>query len=111
MDQLILILTHCPDYTCAHNLARELVTHNLAACVNIGTSATSLYKWQGTLEQAQEVPLFIKTQQTYYAKVETWISKHHPYEIPEIIAIPIIDGLPAYLQWVQNNIQESISDS
>jgi len=104
MDQTILIITHCPDQVCAHTLAQDLVTHHLAACVNIGSSVTSIFLWQDKLEQTQEIPLFIKTQKQYYAKIEAWLDKHHPYEVPEIIALPITDGLPAYLRWIKDSV-------
>ncbi len=99
MDQ-ILVLTNVPDQTVAVNLAEYLVEQGLAACVNILAPCTSIYHWQGKTESTQEIPLLIKTTQARYMEIEAAICKHHPYELPEIIHVPIAGGLPAYLQWV-----------
>ena len=99
MDQ-ILVLTNVPDATVAETLAEELVEQGLAACVNILAPCTSIYLWQGTTERAQEIPLLIKTTQSRYMEVEASICKLHPYELPEIIHVPLTGGLPAYLQWI-----------
>jgi len=96
----ILVLTHLPDRDSAEALARALVEARLAACVSIGTAVGSLYHWRGQIETAQEVPLAIKTSGDRYAAVEQAIRERHPYEVPEIIAVPIADGLPAYLDWI-----------
>lgn len=98
--QTLLILTNLPDDTSAHDLATRLVTERLAACVNILAPCRSIYRWQGKVENAQEVPLLIKTSDTRYAEVEAAIRAHHPYELPELIAVPIACGLPEYLDWV-----------
>lgn len=99
MDQ-ILVLTNVPDQTSAINLAEHLVEQGLAACVNILAPCTSIYHWQGKTERAQEIPVLIKTTQQRYMEVESAICKLHPYELPEIIHVPLAGGLPAYLQWV-----------
>ena len=98
--QTLLILTKLPDQASAHQLATELVTQRLAACVSIGAPCLSVYRWQGEIEQAQEVGLQIKTTTTRYAALEAAIRARHPYELPEIIAVPIAHGLPEYLAWV-----------
>lgn len=99
MDQ-ILVLTNVPDQTVAATLAEHLVEQGLAACVNILAPCTSIYHWQGKTDSAQEIPLLIKTTQSRYIEVEAAICKLHPYELPEIIHVPVAGGLPAYLQWV-----------
>ena len=99
-DAAILVLTTLPDHAAAQSLARALVTGRLAACVNIGAPVESMYHWQGEIETAREVPVTIKTRAPLYAQVETAIVAAHPYELPEIIAIPITHGLPAYLDWI-----------
>jgi periplasmic divalent cation tolerance protein len=96
----ILVLTQLPDSTSAQALARALVEARLAACVSVGATVGSLYHWRGQIEMAQEVPVIIKTCGDAYAAVEEAIRNRHPYELPEIIAVPVIDGLPQYLDWI-----------
>ena len=105
-DEAILILTHLPDRASAHSLARSLVEERLAACVNIGTQVDSLYHWRGEIETAQEVPLAIKTRASRYADVEAAIRARHPYELPEIVAVPIIAALAEYAAWIDAETTE-----
>lgn len=98
--QTLLILTNLPDEASAHALATTLVSARLAACVNVLAPCRSVYRWQGEIESAKEVPLLIKTTTARYTDLETAIRAAHPYELPEIIAVPIGHGLPAYLDWV-----------
>lgn len=98
--QTLLVLTSLPDAATAQALATMLVTERLAACVNVLAPCRSVYRWQGAIESAQEVPLLIKTTATRYAALEAAIRAGHPYELPEIIAVPIAHGLPEYLSWV-----------
>lgn len=102
----LLVLTNCPDADCAERIARALVDARLAACVNILAPARSVYRWQGAVEQADEVPLLIKTTAGRYAALEAAIRQHHPYEVPEIVALPIDRGLPAYLQWLADETRQ-----
>lgn len=97
-----LLFSTCPDQKCAENLARILIEKKLAACVNILPGLTSVYSWQGQIETAQEHLLIIKTRKDQYQSVETSIRSNHPYELPEIIAVPIDQGLPEYLQWIDS---------
>ena len=99
MDTL-LVFTSLPDQASADSLAKHLVDQGLAACAQILAPCRSIYRWQGRVEQAGEVPLLLKTSAGRYAALETAILAHHPYELPEIIAVPIDRGLPAYLAWV-----------
>jgi periplasmic divalent cation tolerance protein len=99
-SEAILVLTNLLDPQSAAHLAEKLVGERLAACVNILAPCTSVYRWQGKVETAQETPLLIKTLRVHYGKLEQAIRAHHPYELPEIIAVPIEAGLPAYLDWV-----------
>ena len=96
----ILVLSNLPDQASAAKLAQQLVERGEAACVNILAPCTSIYHWQGKTESAQEIPLLIKTTQARYAAVERTIRELHPYELPEIIHVPITGGLPAYLAWL-----------
>lgn len=96
----MLVVTQLPDRANAAALARTLVEARLAACVNIGAPVESLYHWRGQIETASEVPLLIKAPRCRYPAIEATIRAHHPYELPEIIAVPVVEGLPAYLSWV-----------
>ena len=96
----VLVLTNMPEPGIAREIAGLLVDSGLAACVNLLAPCTSIYHWQGKTESAQEIPLLIKTTQAQYAAVERTIRAHHPYELPEIIHVPITGGLPAYLAWL-----------
>ena len=96
----ILVLTTLPDQAQAEALARELLTARLAACIQIGATVQSLYHWRGQIETASEIPLAIKTRAGLYPHVEETIRRRHPYELPEIVAVPISCGLPAYLDWI-----------
>lgn len=97
---MLLIMTNCPDQPTAESLAAALVESRLAACVNILPPCRSVYRWRGLVESADEVPLLIKTSSERYAALEAEIQARHPYELPEIVALPVDKGLPAYLQWV-----------
>lgn len=102
----ILVITNLPDQDSARRVAEALITGHLAACVNLLAPCTSVYRWQGKIETAQEIPLLIKTLASLYGKVEATIRQHHPYELPEIIALPINAGLPEYLDWVAAETQQ-----
>lgn len=97
---MLLVLTNLPDQASAQKVAHALIDARVAACVNLLAAGTSVYRWQGKVESASEVPLLIKTTHQAYAQMETILRAHHPYELPEIIAIPVTAGLPGYLQWV-----------
>lgn len=99
MDAL-LVLTNLPDEASARGLAEHLVSARLAACVNILAPCRSLYRWQGKLEDATEIPVLIKTTAQRYPALEAAIRARHPYELPEIVAVPIGPALPAYLAWL-----------
>jgi periplasmic divalent cation tolerance protein len=96
----LLVLTTLPDLASAEALARDLLAGRLAACVQIGAALRSLYHWRGEIETAEETPLAIKTRRDLYARVEKAIRERHPYELPEIVAVPITDGSAAYIDWI-----------
>ena len=98
----LLVLTSLPDRESAEKLATSLIEQRLAACVNILAPCVSSYRWQGEIQRDEEHPLLIKTTQDRYPAVEASIRASHPYELPEIIAVSITNGLPAYLQWVES---------
>ena len=99
-DAALLVLTQMPDDASAQALAHSLVEDRLAACVSVGAPVDSLYHWHGQIETAREVPVTIKTLRGRYAAVEAAILARHPYELPEILAVPIQHGLERYLAWV-----------
>ena len=96
----LLVITNLPDRAAAEKLADALIEGKLAACVNILSPCRSVYFWKGAVQHDEEVPLLIKTTRERYAALEAGIRAGHPYELPEIIAVPIERGLPAYLDWV-----------
>lgn len=96
----LLVLTTLPDAESAQAVARRLIELRLAACVNIMAPCQSIYRWQGAVEAATEVPLVIKTQYACYPALEAALRQHHPYTLPEIVALPVVTGLPDYLAWV-----------
>lgn len=102
----LLVLTNLPDRAAAERLADTLVERRLAACVNILAPCRSVYWWKGALQRDEEHPLLVKTTADRYAALEAALRAGHPYELPEIIAVPIERGLPAYLQWVQEETSE-----
>ena len=96
----VLVLTTLPDADSARQLARSLVEGRLAACVSIGAPVESMYHWRGAIETAAEVSVTVKTRAALFDQVAAAIRSRHPYELPEILAVPIIDGSPAYLAWI-----------
>ncbi len=103
----ILVITHFPDKKGAVAVARALIDQHVAACVNILSPCTSMYRWQGKIESSDEIPVLIKTQRQHYERVEQLIKMMHSYELPEVIMVPIMGGLPAYLQWIAAETQLS----
>jgi len=95
-----IILCTCPNNETAETIARQLVESQLAACVNILPSVTSIYQWQGEIETAQEHLLLIKSRNDKYPELENRIQSLHPYELPEIVSVPIDQALPDYLKWI-----------
>ncbi len=96
----LLVLTNLPDRATADLLADSLIENRLAACVNILAPCRSVYRWKGAVQRDEEYPMLIKTTAERYTALEAAIRAGHPYELPEIIAVPIERGLPAYLDWV-----------
>ena len=97
---LLLCLCTCPDRATAERLATVLVEERLAACVNLLPGLRSVYRWQGAVEQADEVLLLVKTTRARYPALEARLPALHSYELPELVAVESAGGLPAYLQWV-----------
>jgi periplasmic divalent cation tolerance protein len=99
--ETLVVLCTLPDREPAARLAQTLVEERLAACVNLVPGLTSWYRWQGSVQQDAEVLLLIKTTQAVYTRLEQRIRALHPYELPEIIAVPIQTGQADYLKWIQ----------
>ena len=100
----IVVFTTCNSQEQGAQLARHLIEHRLAACVNILTGARSFYRWKGEIEQASEVVLLIKSRRDVFEKLREAIAQLHSYEIPEVIALPIVDGSDAYLSWLDREL-------
>jgi periplasmic divalent cation tolerance protein len=105
MNDVLLVLTNCPDDAVADRIARTLVEQGLAACVNRLAPVASIYRWQGAIERATETPLLIKTTRQRYPELEQAVRALHPYEVPEIIALPVERGFAPYLRWVADETQ------
>ncbi len=106
MSEALVVITTMPDQQGAEALAGHLVRARLAACVNIAAPMTSVYEWDGELQRGREQMLTIKTTRERYPAIEQAIRERHPYELPEVIAVPITAGLPAYLAWIDTCTQD-----
>jgi periplasmic divalent cation tolerance protein len=100
MSEVLLVITTLPNRAAAERIAETLVTEGVAACVNILAECASVYRWQDKIEHANEIPLLIKTTRSVYPQLESSLRKLHPYEVPEILALPVSAGLPEYLNCV-----------
>jgi periplasmic divalent cation tolerance protein len=109
-DHFQLVLCTCPDQESAQLIAEQLVDAKLAACVNILPGIVSIYRWQGAIESTQEQLLLIKTTTENYDRLERTINELHPYELPEVIAIPIENGLESYLSWIDDSLDKHSVD-
>ncbi len=101
-SQYCIILCSCPDEATARDISQTILEKHFAACIQYH-QITSMYHWKGSIAKENEYLLSIKTKKNNYAKIESCIKQLHPYEIPEIIEIPIIQGLPSYLQWIDDS--------
>ncbi len=105
MTDKIVILTTCESEKEAAEVARHLVEKKLAACVNILPKARSIYRWKGAVEEAQEFVLLIKSRRDLLPALRTALASVHSYEIPELIALPIVDGSVEYLSWLDRELE------
>jgi len=97
---VLIVLTNLPDRESADALAKALVEKRVAACVNLLSPCRSVYRWKGEIEREEEHPVLIKTTEAAYPALEAAIREAHPYELPEIVAVPVVRGFTAYLDWV-----------
>lgn len=100
VEEVLLVMSTLPDRASAEKLARILVDARLAACVNVLAPCASIYRWHDAIEESAEIPVLIKTTARRYDQLESALRAHHPYELPEIVAVPLARGLPGYLGWV-----------
>ncbi len=100
----IVVLTTCESQDQAEQLARRLIEDRLAACVNILPGARSIYRWKDKIEDAAEFVLVIKSRRDVFDKLRAAIARLHSYEIPEVIALPVVDGSDAYLKWLDREL-------
>ena len=105
LPSLYLVFTTLPDAETAGRLARGMVEAKLAACVNVLSPCRSIYRWQDAVQEDGEIPLIIKTTAERYPALETFLRENHPYQVPEILAIDVADGLPDYLRWAATAAQ------
>ncbi|HDP88987.1 MAG TPA: divalent-cation tolerance protein CutA [Thioalkalivibrio sp.] len=103
MTDALLVLTTHPDAEGAEALARTLVDERLAACVNVLPRMTSIYTWEGTAQRGEEHQLFIKTRAAAFDPLKARLCELHPYDVPELIAVPVTHGLAAYLNWIDES--------
>lgn len=96
-----MVITTAPDQEKAEKMAEGILNNRLAACVQMA-DIRSFFLWEGELQKESEVALYIKTTDARYSKLEAYIEEYHPYDVPEIIKLPIIGGLPAYLNWLDS---------
>jgi periplasmic divalent cation tolerance protein len=104
-DQVIVALSTCPDEASARTLAQTLVSERLATCVNRLGNVTSTYFWDGRLQDEAEILLIIKTTAARQAEMEARLKALHPYQVPELVILPVAGGNEAYLQWVRSGVE------
>ncbi len=102
MTDAMLVLTTLPNSDAAADLAKKVVGEKLAACANVMPAVRSIYRWQGAVQDENEVLVLLKTRQARFDKLKARILELHPYDVPEVIAIPVEQGHGAYLDWIAN---------
>jgi periplasmic divalent cation tolerance protein len=105
-EQVIVALSTCPDEATARAIAQALVTERLATCVNRLSGVTSTYFWDGRLQDDAEILLIIKTTAARQAELAARLKALHPYELPELVVLPVTGGNEAYLQWVRSGVEQ-----
>jgi periplasmic divalent cation tolerance protein len=112
MTDKIVVFSTCGSVEEAERLARLLVEEKLAACVNVIAPVRSFYRWKGVVENGEECLLVIKTSRALFGRIQTSLEGVHSYEVPELIALPVVDGSPNYLSWMDGELAvEASGDS
>lgn len=109
-DAVLVAVGNAPDAQAAERIARTLVDERLAACVNLLAPCRSVYRWEGAVESAEEVPLLIKTTARCWEALQARYAQLHPYRVPELLAWPAARALPAYAAWVRESVHEGRED-
>ena len=100
-EQVVVVLSNAPDIQLAKRIAHMLVEEHLAACVNLGAPSLSMYMWEGKLEGAEEVSLQMKTTRGRLSALVARLRELHPYEVPEVLVLPVVGGSADYMEWVR----------
>lgn len=108
MTDKIIVLSTCASAEEAKRIAHRLVEKRLAACVNILPHLTSVYHWQGKVDESAEWLIIIKSNRTLFPQIKTELGQMHSYEVPEIVALPIVEGSPAYLGWMDRELAKRL---
>ncbi len=109
-DDCLLVFTTFPNLEIARQIATALVEKQLAACVNLLSTATSIYRWEGKIESESEIPALLKTTRAGFSALEAELRELHPYDVPEIVAVPIEEGSGTYLAWIRANVKTLATD-
>ncbi len=105
MSEIVEVVSTFPSKEDAERMAQLLVEESLAACVQIQGPIESIYRWKGKVEKDKEWLLTAKTKRTLYKEVESLIKENHPYEVPQILALPVVDGFKGYLTWLKGEVR------
>ncbi|MBK9167908.1 MAG: divalent-cation tolerance protein CutA [Bryobacterales bacterium] len=111
MFEPLVVLSSCSGPEEGARLARLLVGERVAACVSLVPGAQSIYLWQGKMEEAGECLLLIKTSRPCLNRLQELLAGHHSYDVPEVLAIPVADGSPAYLRWLEESLAQTSEDN
>jgi periplasmic divalent cation tolerance protein len=104
-NDFLIVWCACPDDHSADTIARHLVEQRLAACVTRLGGARSVYRWRSGIERADELVLMIKTRRSRYAELEAAVQALHPYDVPELLATPVVAGAAPYLSWLEESTE------
>jgi len=107
MTDKIVIFSTCPSAEEAEKVAKSLLEKHLAACVTLIPGARSIYRWQGAIEEATEHLLLIKSRRDLFDGLKRELGAIHSYEVPEIIAVPVVEGAPAYIDWIDKELKDN----
>ena len=105
MTDKIVVLSTCANAEQAESVARSLVEKRLAACVNLLGGARSVYRWRGVVEEASECLLVIKSRRALFDALRSEVERLHSYEVPEVLALSVVEGSPAYLDWLDHELR------